>query len=278
VIDHTEIRERLELAAVDPGGLDRLAAGDTPESAAIAGHLAGCPSCAEEARRLATIGPILREVAATIPPDSLRERTLALVRDTGRPRGAVVPEASSVGRAAASGDRVAASGPRRRGRFGWPAAIAAALAVILAGGGLLGLGLTRQLSHQAETLAELNTATLRLSAEPDAVLVALSGKDGAGARPAGTLLFSPTTTELVVSAAGLAEPPAGQQLACWVARDGIRTRIGSMEFGAGLAYWTGWAEELRTAGPGTLFGVTMVGPDGKPVGPGDVLTGTVRGG
>ena len=33
MIDHGEIREQLELAAVQPGGLDRLAAGDTPEAA-----------------------------------------------------------------------------------------------------------------------------------------------------------------------------------------------------------------------------------------------------
>lgn len=269
---HAEIRERLELAAVEPGGLDRLAAGDTPEAAAIAGHLAGCPSCAEEARRLATIEPVLREVAATMPPDSLRERTLTLVREIGRPRGVVASGSPS---AAPSSAPVAP--PRRR--LGWPAAIAAVLAVVLVGGGLLGARLTQQLSDQAEALAELNTATFRVSAESDATLVALSGRDASSGAIAGSLLFSPTTTELVVSAPGLAEPAAGRQLACWVMRaDGSRARMGKMEFGAGVAYWTGWAEELKAAGPGTVFGVTMVGADGKPVGPGDLLTGTVQGG
>jgi hypothetical protein len=269
---HAEIRERLETAAIEPGGLDRLAAGDTPEAAAIAGHLAGCPSCAEEARRLATIEPVLREVAATMPPDALRERTLTLVRETGRQRGTVAPGVPPVGPGAAP-----VAPPGRR--FGWPAAIAAVLAVVLVGGGLLGVRLTQQLSDQAEALAELNTATLRLTAEPDATLVALSGTEGGPGAIAGTLLFSPTTTELVVSAPGLAEPSAGRELACWVTRaDGSRARVGRMEFGAGLAYWTGWAEELKAAGPGTVFGVTMVGPDGKPVGPGDLLTGTVQGG
>ena len=47
-----------------------------------------------------------------------------------------------------------------------------------------------------------------------------------------------------------------------------------MEFGGGLAYWAGWSDELKTAGPGTTFGVTLVGADGKPVAP-DVLVGTV---
>ena len=56
-MDHAEVRERLELAAIEPGELDRLAAGDTPDAAAIAGHLAGCPACAEEAHRLARLVP-----------------------------------------------------------------------------------------------------------------------------------------------------------------------------------------------------------------------------
>ena len=55
MIDHADVRELLELAAAEPGGLDRLAAGDTVDAAAVAGHLVGCPSCAEEARRLAAL-------------------------------------------------------------------------------------------------------------------------------------------------------------------------------------------------------------------------------
>ena len=92
MIDHAEVRERLELAAVEPGGLDRLAAGDTGESAAIAGHLAGCPSCTEEARRLAQAAPVIAAAARAVPPEALRERTLTLVRETGRPRGRAAAE------------------------------------------------------------------------------------------------------------------------------------------------------------------------------------------
>ena len=39
-----------------------------------------------------------------------------------------------------------------------------------------------------------------------------------------------------------------------------------MEFGGGLAYWTGWDDKLHDAGPGTTFGVTLVDADGQPVG------------
>ena len=42
--DHAAVREQPRLAAVQPGGLDRLTAGDTTEAATLAGHLAGCPS------------------------------------------------------------------------------------------------------------------------------------------------------------------------------------------------------------------------------------------
>ena len=47
-MDHSEVRELLQDAAVEPGGLERLMAGDTPTAAVVAGHLAGCPDCADE--------------------------------------------------------------------------------------------------------------------------------------------------------------------------------------------------------------------------------------
>ena len=45
-MDHNDVRELLEDAAVEPGGLERLMAGDTPNAALVAGHLAGCADCA----------------------------------------------------------------------------------------------------------------------------------------------------------------------------------------------------------------------------------------
>ena len=44
-MDHNEVRELLEDAAVEPGGLERLMAGDTPTAVLVAGHLAGCADC-----------------------------------------------------------------------------------------------------------------------------------------------------------------------------------------------------------------------------------------
>ena len=86
-MDHDQTLEALELAAVEPGGLDRLMAGDTPQAAAIAGHLAGCEPCTDELGRLHRAVPLLRDVVRTTAPADLRERTLAFVRDRGVSRG-----------------------------------------------------------------------------------------------------------------------------------------------------------------------------------------------
>jgi hypothetical protein len=86
-MDHDDVLEQIELAAVEPGGLERLMAGDTPAAAAVVGHLAGCERCAEELRRMSRAAPLLRDVVRTTPPADLRGRTLAYVREYGRPRG-----------------------------------------------------------------------------------------------------------------------------------------------------------------------------------------------
>lgn len=274
MIDHADVRELLELAAVEPSGLERLSAGDTPEAAMVAGHLAGCPSCAEEARRLATAGPILREAVGSIPPDALRARTLALVRDVGRARGSPAPVATAaIGLAADPSVRTR----RQRLQLGWPVALAATIVIsLVVGGAFVGLRSGQDLrDQQAQTvaLAKLNGATLSLTGEPDVQRVALVAT--ADTAVTGTLLFSATARDLVMSASGLRPPPVGQAFACWLTGpDGSRIRIGTMLFSGELAYWAGWADELAAAGPGTQFGVTLVDGSGKPVG-GDVLTGTV---
>jgi hypothetical protein len=109
-MNHADVRERLELAAAEPGGLDRLAAGDTPESALVASHLAGCPSCLDELGRLRRTTGIIREVVIDdgenredpVLPAYLRERTLAYVRELGVPRPLAPAVAASAGGAASA--------------------------------------------------------------------------------------------------------------------------------------------------------------------------------
>ncbi len=278
--DHATVREELELAALEPGGLERLAAGDTATSAAIAGHLAGCPTCAEEARRLAIVGPLLADAVRSMPPDDLRARTLTLVQEIGDVRGAdpgpAVAEAAAAD-ARPAGPRTATKRSRRR--LAWPLAAAAVLVAFVAGSVLVGVPLAQRTGSAEARVAELTAlaaATQRLASRPDATRVALAAAGGAAH---GTLVFSPGSQELVVSASGLGAVGDDRVYACWIAGpDGRRTRIGQMSLDGDLAYWAGWSEELAGARPGTTFGVTLVDGSGAPVGPGDVLTGVVTDG
>src|SRR6476469_11173989 len=94
-MDHDEVREQLQLAAVEPDGLDRLMAGDTPMAAVIAAHLAGCDACTTELERLRRGVPLIRDVVRTTPSPDLRERTLAFVREEGIARPIVAATASA---------------------------------------------------------------------------------------------------------------------------------------------------------------------------------------
>src|SRR4051812_24290739 len=97
-MDHESTREMLEVAALEPDGLDRLMAGDTATAQAVAGHLAGCPSCTDELVRLQRVSSVIRSVVREMPSPELRERTLATVAAIGVPRG----DAAFVLRAASS--------------------------------------------------------------------------------------------------------------------------------------------------------------------------------
>ena len=79
-MDHAEALELIELAAVEPDGLERLMAGDTPESGAVAGHLAGCPACTAELARIRRTAAIARDVILTAPDPQLRARGSALAK------------------------------------------------------------------------------------------------------------------------------------------------------------------------------------------------------
>ncbi len=287
MINHDEARELLELAAVQPGGLDRLAAGDTTESAVLADHLAGCPSCSAEAERLRASAGLIREAILETPPAELRERTLALVRAVGRPRGALAPTAlaPSLPASPAPPAPVELAAPRSlptpaRRRFrsvALPLGLAAAIVLAVAGTAAFVTNRSNsslQASDAVATeLARVANWTLRVEAEPDVRRVALAAASGSA--PSGTLLFSPTTSDLVVVATGLMAAPAGQEYRCWVLINGVRKDVGRMDLGAGLAYWVGPVPGLTGLAAGAPFGVSLATIDG-PLAPGDpVLSGSV---
>jgi anti-sigma factor RsiW len=280
-MDHDATREQLELAAAEPGGLDRLMAGDTAAAQMVAAHLAGCPECTAELARLERAARLIRGVVVELPPADLRERTLATVRAAGAPRGApstaVSPSSTavsplpaavsplpaavspppvpiSIGSARAGGSRIA---------LGWVAAIAAAVVVsVVATNVIVGGRVDERLAGQAasiEALEEVTAATLQVTAESDVRRVALLAPDP-GLR--GTLIFSPSTSELVVVATGLTPPPAGQEYRCWVERAAERERVGLMFFADDLAYWVGPVPAVEGLADDARFGVSLVSVDG----------------
>jgi hypothetical protein len=265
-MDHAETLEQLELAALEPGGLDRLTAGDTPAAAAVAGHLVGCPDCSDELVRLRRSAAVVRDVIRTTPPADLRARTLDYVRAVGRERGAgaaTVRPAPAVGAAAPQAGRPAAAAPRMAA---FPLGIAAAVLVsVVAGGLVVGIVAQRalgereeQIARQAEVvdaLASVTAYSLRVSGEPDARSVRLASTTGDAA--SGTILFSPSTGELVVVADDLAEPPEGSEFRCWVEVDGTRRPVGRMFFGGGLSYWVGDVEAVGGLTGGATFGISL---------------------
>jgi hypothetical protein len=274
-MDHDDVLEQLELAAVEPGGLDRLVAGDTPTAAAVVAHLAGCEPCAEELRRLARAAPLLRDVVRTTPSPDLRDRTLAFVREHGRLRDAGIGTSPVPTMGSRTADT--AAGSRTRRILPWVATIAAVIALAVSSAGLLAYrDLTDRMTAQTTAISALERvqrATLELSGEAGSKRVELAAADGADT--SGTLLFSPSTTRLVVVAYDLARPPSGQEYRCWVEIGGQRHDVGRMFFADELAFWVGETPEVGQLPAGSQFGVSAT-PVGSPSLEADpVISGTL---
>ena len=257
--EHRDVREALQLATVEPDGLDRLEAGDTTDAAAVVGHLAGCPDCLEEMARLRRADTLLRPILASEPDPALRERTLALVRATGVQRGA--------------NDEPSPRAPAGRGRapLAWAAALAAALVIGVLGGALLVRTAAPDGNQDpAVALDEVTRETTTLVAAGDARAVVLHGGPGMG----GTLTLSPSEGRMVVSATGLDAPPRGSEYRCWVEVDGTRLSLGAMWWAGDVAWWAGQVAIPADIPPGVVYGVSLV-EEGAP-GPGTVvLTGSL---
>lgn len=260
-MDHETTRELLELAAVEPGGLDRLRAGDTPQAQAVAAHLAGCPACTDELARLERTAALLRATLRELPEANLRERTLDAVRAAGVRRSVAPPEVAAPPVSIASRRAVA----RGRGRtaLGWVATVAAAVVIsVVATTFIVGARVDERIASQTDTIDALEAVTLatfQLSAQPDVRRVAMEGP-GNGAY--GQLIFSPSTSDVVVVATGLTQPAAGAEYRCWVEEAGDRERVGKMFFSGDLAYWVGPAPAVEGLVGDAIFGVSLVDASG----------------
>jgi hypothetical protein len=256
-MDHNEVRDLLADAAIDPDGLDRLMAGDTPTAALVAGHLAGCAECTDELERLRRSVGIIRPTVQAVPPPELRERTLSYVAALGRPRGpAALPTAPLAAPVHVT------SGRRGRGsqRLFVLAGLAAALVLAVTGTAVLVNGsrdrLIRDQTAEIEALGDVARWTARIDTQPDVQRIQLAS--ATGGPTSGTLIFSPSSTELVVMADKLPLPPAGHEYRCWVEIGGRRAPVGKMFFGGDLAYWVGDVPQIASLGPGARFGVSLV--------------------
>ncbi|MFL5779527.1 MAG: anti-sigma factor domain-containing protein [Chloroflexota bacterium] len=270
-MDHDEVRERLEVAAAEPGGLDRLMAGDTATAQAVAAHVAGCHACTDELTRLRQVSLVLQRSLGTMAPADLRERTLAYVHEVGRPRGDVATPAAAPSLVSTPGRRF--GGPA----LAWAAAIAAAVILSVAASTLfVRAELDPRLAAQSsaiEGLQEVSLSTLALSGRPDSARVDLTSP--AGQPPAsGTVLYSSRTNDLVVVATGLANPGPGREYRCWIESNGQRSSVGKMFFADDLAYWVGPAPAAAGLAPGGRFGVSLVDPASGGSGSQPVLLGS----
>ena len=274
MMEHQDVRAALEIAAVEPGGLDRLAAGEEADAAALAGHLAICAGCADELTRLRRADLLIRPAIAMSPPPELRARTLGYVRAVGRERGAsgtaptTLETAPVPANRGAGLDRSQASAARQRGRrAAWPAAVAAALVIGLAGGLLAAGGRAApDLSDAAVALTEVSHESAALLGAPDAARVTLW--DSAGAAR-GSIVVAKSAGRMVAVAVDLPDPGAGREYRCWVDVGGVRTRLGTMWLTGSVAWWNGPAALPAGLGPGARFGVSLVtvasGGPGDPV-------------
>lgn len=247
-MDHAEARDLIELAALEAGGLDRLMAGDTPESAALAGHLVQCEPCATELESMRRTAQALHMVAEETPSPELREQTLSYIAAVGRPR-----ERSTA--------RLAVPAARRR--FGLVALAAAAVFAVFAAGAFVTADLQGQADRARQESASLHQLYGNVEAlleRPTTRLVALRTVAGA---TEGALVVDAASNRIAVLTDSLPAPGAGMEYRCWVEVGGTRRPIGRMWFEGGLAYWTGTGESVASWPTGAGFGISLE-PVGQP--------------
>ena len=182
------------MAAVEPDGLERLMAGDTPDAAAVAGHLAGCPSCAAELVRIRRTSAVVREIVRSEPDPELRDRTLAFVKAVGRDRTGeavegvepvttAVPAPATIAVLPAAGPApvgapvaVASRRPARRGLalLGIAAAVVIAVGVGYAAGGASERANTTATENELAILSDAAVTATQIQSTPDAQRVALT--------------------------------------------------------------------------------------------------------
>ena len=276
MMDHADALERIELAAVEPDGLDRLMAGDTPDAAAVAGHLAGCPACTAELARI-------RRTATDRARGDLRPRRTRAPRPDARlrpaagvPRGvaatspqAPAPVVGIVDAPPAAPVELAVARERRtmtRLRYA-VVALAAALVIAIGSGVVIAgapprprrsspSGRTRSRSSRRRT-ARRSAST----AQPDAQRVALRRRPRRRRRPSARCCSRPRRASSSSSRATSARGRRPGVRLLGRGRTASATRLGKMYWAGDLWTWAGTATGLADLPAGATFGVSL-GPIG----------------
>jgi hypothetical protein len=256
-MDHAEVHEALELAAVEPGGMDAFLGSGLAQATAVSEHLAECATCRTSLSELRESADTIREVIRTTPSPDLRARTLDLVAAADRARAA----------------RSGAEAPRRR--FSLRALVPAAVLGAAAAATISGIVVWRamdaritaadaQMAQQRNAIAGLGAVadwTLRVGAAPDATLIRLAPAANGG-NGSGTVILSAASGQLVMLASGLPAPPAGFEYRCWIDQGSGPQRIGKLYRVGQIDYWGGAVERIRGIhGPFTL-GVSLASETG----------------
>jgi len=278
-LSHAEAHELLADLALDPGAFDRLGPADSDP---LSAHVAGCAACRAnveawrrtQARLADARGPVhdrtdLADLAVDEPiaaPDGLRDAVLAAIHSGEAPSAAPATPLPPV----VSAPLARASGGRRwrpMAPLGRPAlALVAVLAIAVVGGGVFVDQAIRLDQARQDTAAlESVTATVdRILRDPQHSVVDLRAPEG---QVEGSLSWS--SHDIVVLTTALEPPPAGREYRCWIERNGSRSRVGTMWFAAGTAFWSGSLDEWATTTieAGGTFGVSLEptdAPGGNP--------------
>jgi len=284
-LDHADVLEALDLAAVEPGGLTRLVVSPGPVGSAVVAHLAACDDCATELARLRRVDGLLRAGMGPGPTLELRERTLELIRGVGIERGEAIERSEAAAGAVAAADAAAAvpirlDERRRRGPGFtlWAASLAAA-AVIAVGGTALVVGSAAQRTIDAERAQNASAVAVAQSAlglvlDPTAIRIPMASPSGTAT---GLVLVAPTDFKTAVVAAGLPEAPVGKQYACYVVIDGARVLVGRMAERGDVYAWTGTVDAFAGVAGSSIgeYGVVLVPAGSESVDGTPVLSGSL---
>lgn len=166
-------------------------------------HLADCPSCSQEVAEFSETLARLGSAEAAEPPVELRERTLAAAQHT-RQLPPAVPGARS--------DELSKRRDRRRGRWQWVSAIAAAVAIVAAV--VLGYQTvtTNQRLDELRAANESYAALTKTLATHDVRIVSRTTDSGGKV----TAVVSNNRGAAVVLTSGLPRPPKDRTYQVWV--------------------------------------------------------------